>query len=490
MFLLGKGGEGKSRIGLVLKKLMGDAVSNGSIQKVETSCFARADLENRLLMVDDDLNMNALPKTNYIKSIMTAEAKMDVERKGMPLARNDGIDRTSVRNLAVSDKAVGNTQQHNEREKDSYRNPDIIPQRAAWNVHFKKPTASYTDLFAQLETAGTISTRGLKPDATHYCELVFDVNSAYFDNHGGYEFAKQFYEDAYKAAVQIVGGEQYILSAVMHADEINRAMTEALGREVYHYHLHVVYVPVVEKQILWSKRCKDKALVGTVKETVMQVSRSKKWASKPLLDDAGKPVLQKSGKPVLKKSYSVLQDDFFNYMRAAGYTDVERGERGSTEEHLTVTQFKVQREQERLDSLSAQVDQQKQSLAAIQKKSTLTKNALIHAQDVATLGKKTLLGNYSLTEEEFSKLKSQAAHGFMVDVENRQLKQQLSAAQQNSINWQTRYRNLRNEVQPYLDAMRHAPERVRNFFENLLAQKPERTADAPSKASHQKSAEL
>ena len=406
------------------------------------------------------------------------------------MARNDGVDRTSVRNLAVSDKAVGNTQQHNEREKDSYRNPDIIPQRTAWNIHFKKPTASYTDLFSQLETAGTISTRGLKPDATHYCELVFDVNSAYFDNHGGYEFAKQFYEDAYKAAVQIVGGEQYILSAVMHADEINHAMTEALGREVYHYHLHVVYVPVVEKQILWSKRCKDKALVGTVKETVMQVSRSKKWASKPLLDDAGKPIMQKNGKPVLKKSYSVLQDDFFNYMRNAGYTDVERGERGSTEEHLTVTQFKVRREQERLDTLTAQADQQKQSLAAIQKKSTLTKNALIHAQDVATLGKKTLLGNYSLTEEEFSQLKSQAAHGFMVDVENRQLKQQLSAAQQNSINWQTRYRNLRNEVQPYLDAMRHAPERVRYFFENLLAQKPERTADAPSKASHQKSAEL
>ena len=420
------------------------------------------------------------------------------------MARNNGIDRTSVRNLAVSDKAVGNTQQHNEREKDSYRNPDIIPQRTAWNVHFKKPTASYTDLFAQLEAAGTISTRGLKPDATHYCELVFDVNSAYFDNHGGYEFAKQFYADAYKAAVRVVGGEQYILSAVMHADEINRAITEALDREVYHYHLHVVYVPVVEKQILWSKRCKDKALVGTVKETVMQVSRSKKWASKPLLDDAGKPVLQKSGKPVLKKSYSILQDDFFNYMHNAGYTDVERGERGSTEEHLTVTQFKVQREQERLDSLTAQADQKAQSLAktsqtlskkekelaTVQKKAALTQNALIHAQDVASLGKKTLLGNYSLTEEEFSQLKSQAAHGFMVDMENRQLKQQLSAAQQDSIKWQTRYRNLRNEVQPYLDAMRHAPERVRNFFENLLSQKPERTASIPKDRHHEQNAEL
>ena len=415
------------------------------------------------------------------------------------MARNDGVDRTSVRNLAVSDKAVGNTQQHNEREKDSYRNPDIIPQRTAWNVHFKKPTASYTDLFAQLEAAGTISTRGLKPDAIHYCELVFDVNSAYFDNHGGYEFAKQFYEDAYKAAVQIVGGEQYILSAVMHADEINRAMTEALSREVYHYHLHVVYVPVVEKQILWSKRCKDKALVGTVKETVMQVSRSKKWVSKPLLDESGKPVLQKNGKPVLKKSYSVLQDNFFNFMRAAGYTDIERGERGSTEEHLTVTQFKVQREQERLGSLSAQIDQKEQhltqtskalskkekELAIVQKKTVITKDALIHAQDVESLGKRTLLGNYSLTEDELSSLKKQAAHGYVVDVENRQLKQQLAAAKRDCAEWQTRYRDLRNDVQPYLDAMRHAPERVRNFFENLLARKPERTADAPSKASRQ-----
>ena len=420
------------------------------------------------------------------------------------MARNDGIDRTSVRNLAVSDKAVGNTQQHNEREKDSYRNPDIIPQRVAWNVHFKKPAASYTDLFAQMEANGTISTRGLKPDATHYCELIFDVNSAYFDNHGGYEFAKQFYADAYKAAVQIVGGEQYILSAVMHADEINRAMTEALGREVYHYHLHVVYVPVVEKQILWSKRCKDKALIGTVKETVMQVSRSKKWASKPLLDDAGKPVLQKNGKPVLKKSYSILQDDFFNYMRAAGYTDVERGERGSTEEHLTVTQFKVQREQERLGSLSAQIDQKEQhltqtskalskkekELAVVQKKTVITKDALIHAQDVESLGKRTLLGNYSLTEDELSSLKKQAAHGYVVDVENRQLKQQLAAAKRDCAEWQTRYRDLRNDVQPYLDALLHAPERVRNFFENLLSQKPERTASIPKDLHHEQNTEL
>ena len=44
----------------------------------------------------------------------------------------------------------------------------------------------------------------------------------------------------------------------MHADECNRAMSEALGKDVYHYHIHIVYTRVVEKPILWTKRYKDK----------------------------------------------------------------------------------------------------------------------------------------------------------------------------------------------------------------------------------------
>ena len=165
------------------------------------------------------------------------------------MARNDGIDRTVARNQDLETPAdVAKVQEHNEREKDSYSNQDIVPERTALNVHFKSPTDDYVKMFEQMEQDGVISTRGLKPDAVKYGELVFDVNSAYFYNHGGYEFAKQFYADAYKAAAEIVGGEQYILSAVMHADERNRAMSEALGEDVYHYHLHVVYIPVVEKQ--------------------------------------------------------------------------------------------------------------------------------------------------------------------------------------------------------------------------------------------------
>ena len=82
LLILGKGGEGKSRVGLVLRSILGDSMNTSSIQKVEINRFARADLEYKLLMVDDDMKMVALPQTSNIKTIVTLEDKMDIERKG------------------------------------------------------------------------------------------------------------------------------------------------------------------------------------------------------------------------------------------------------------------------------------------------------------------------------------------------------------------------------------------------------------------------
>ena len=420
-----------------------------------------------------------------------ARLLLSKERK-KPMARNDGIDRTFARNqdLPTLDD-VAKVQEHNEREKDSYSNQDIDTTQTHRNVHFKKPTDSYAAMFDQMIADGVISTRGLKADAVKYGELLFDVNSAYFHNHGGYEYAKQFYADAYKAAVEIVGGEQYILSAVMHADERNRAMSEALGEDVYHYHLHVVYIPVVEKQILWSKRCKDEFLRGTVKETITQVSRSKKWESKPVLDENGNPMLNAKGKKILKSSYSVLQDDFFNFMRAAGYTDVERGERGSTEEHLTVTQFKVQAEQQRLEAVTGQVTQAEQSLAdakaatekqkkkleALKKETQAAKSVAMTAHEIESMGKKNpITGNVTMTADECRTLKDYAVSSFAEKSEKLKYKQKFEQADKNAKIWKDRfeklnkdYEELKQKAQPFLDAIEIASEKVWAFINAILA---------------------
>ena len=82
MVIKGNGGEGKSQIGAVLGALLGSNMKDGSIGKISENRFARADLEHILLCVDDDMRMEALRQTNYVKSIVTAQGQMDLERKG------------------------------------------------------------------------------------------------------------------------------------------------------------------------------------------------------------------------------------------------------------------------------------------------------------------------------------------------------------------------------------------------------------------------
>lgn len=89
LLLTGKGGEGKSRVGFVLQSLLGSNMKTGSISKVENSPFARADLQNMLVMVDDDMKMEALTQTNNIKAIVTAELPMDLEKKGQQSYQGD-----------------------------------------------------------------------------------------------------------------------------------------------------------------------------------------------------------------------------------------------------------------------------------------------------------------------------------------------------------------------------------------------------------------
>ena len=82
LYLDGTFQEGKSQIGVVLSRLFGCNMKDGSIGKISENRFARADLEHTLLCVDDDMRMEALRQTNYVKSIVTAQGQMNLERKG------------------------------------------------------------------------------------------------------------------------------------------------------------------------------------------------------------------------------------------------------------------------------------------------------------------------------------------------------------------------------------------------------------------------
>ncbi len=378
-----------------------------------------------------------------------------------------------MRNKAYPRSNFSIRERHNERKNEIYSNPDIVQDRSHLNISFKGCDGTYTQAFDQLLEEGTISTRGLKPDADVFAEMVFDVNTLYFDEHGGYDYAKDFFAEAYKMAVQEVGGEQYILSAVMHADERNKSLSEELGRDVFHYHLHVVYIPVVEKEIRWTKRCKDKALVGTVREVIYQVSHSKKWASVKAVDEQGEPIRAENGKAVLIPSYSLLQDRFFEHMRNAGFKDFERGVRGSTTQHLSVLDYKIQQDNAKLARIEKQVEAQQKELATVSNQLIVERQTSKTFHELDELGRKKMFGKVTLTEQDYKEVISLAKEGVLSRGKIDSLKRQLQGATARLWDLEDKLTRLVMSTRDFKEAMRLAPERVQAVFAEIFSRDQE-----------------
>ena len=419
-------------------------------------------------------------------------------------------DRCVVRNQAYQKKEFSIRERHNERKNEHYYNADIQSDRKHLNVHFKQSDQTYSKTFDHLLAEGKISTRGQKANAKVFDELVFDVNSEYFDRNGGYEYAKSFFEAAYQLAIQEAGGEEYILSAVMHADERNKALSEKMGYDLFHYHLHVVYIPVVDKEILWTKRCKDQALVGTVKEVIKQVSHSKKW-----------PRFKANGRWV--NSYSLLQDRFFEHMQAAGFTGFERGERGSTAEHLEVLDYKIQQDQARADALVQVVEQkqetaaaldvaiqskeqtaakldekaeaQKKQLAKLNSKTTVAKQAVATFADIDRMGNKhTITGNVSLSPADWQTVSDLAKEGVKSRSLIAELKKKLSELMHKIAELEKRLKQYEGlgvtDTMRYYEAMQRAPRRLAETVADIRRQPPEKQVPGRSAPEPRRSTDL
>ena len=356
---------------------------------------------------------------------------------------------------------ISKFERHDERKNATYSNTNIVAERTPMNIYFKRYDLTLNQKFDEMVKKGQISTRGLKSNAKIYNELVFDVNSLYFEQNGGYEFAKRFYEKAYNFAEKEMGTEN-ILTAVLHADELNTALTEEFGKEIYHYHLHVIAIPVVQKEIKYSKRCKDKSLVGKTKEVINQVSHSKKWKSDQAVDGNGTPLYDEKGKPILIKSYSLLQDRFYQYMFDNGYRGFIRGIKGSTAEHLENLDFKIKKDKERLKEISNKIEEKEITFDNIMKFDKQIKG-------VSDLGKhKRFSKKIELEPQDYENLVNYAKKGIVADKEIYERDTKIEILRNTLNKWIEKYDGLVEKTKEYFHAIKLAPQRVADFFKTLF----------------------
>jgi hypothetical protein len=139
------------------------------------------------------------------------------------------------------------------------------------------------------------------------CEFLITSDRDFFERLGE-EKTKRFFSDAYDFVSLKVGREKFIVSAGVHMDEKSP-------------HMHVSYIPVIKG--------KDRN-----KNPCLRINCSEFWKG--------------------RDSYSRLQDEYYDFISSRGYF-LERGEKGSTTEHLSVSEYKLKKTMELITELTEQV---------------------------------------------------------------------------------------------------------------------------------------
>jgi len=134
----------------------------------------------------------------------------------------------------------------------------------------------------------------------------------------------------------------------------------------------------VDKEVKWSKRCKDPSLVGTTKEVIKQVSHSKKW-----------PRIKTENGWI--NSYSLLQDRYYEHMKTAGFDGFERGQRGSTTEHLSVLGYQIQQDTNRAAALNEMIAGKQKAAAILDKKLVKGQERLTNLSEKIAVAKQNAL---------------------------------------------------------------------------------------------------
>ncbi|MED2348894.1 MobV family relaxase [Bacillus thuringiensis] len=190
---------------------------------------------------------------------------------------------------------VKGLQIHNQREKESHSNSDIIHERTEQNydlIHDKEKV-DYKKLIQDRIDNGVVSNRAIRKDAVVCCSFMISASPDYMNSLSQVE-QRRFFEESLRFLKGRYGEENFVYASV-HVDEKTP-------------HMHVGMVPVNEKQ---------------------KLSAYSFFKSKSELHD--------------------LQDKIYEHVKEKGF-DIERGV-SSDRKHLSTQRFKAVTLQQEIEEL-------------------------------------------------------------------------------------------------------------------------------------------
>lgn len=248
-------------------------------------------------------------------------------------------------------------QRHNQRETDNHSNEDIDTDRSNLNYDLVNvEPIKYKEQIHEIINSQRKSTRAIRKDAVLVDEWIVTSDKNFFENLQTPEETRQFFQTAVEYFSDRCGS-QNIAYATVHLDETTP-------------HMHMGIVPMVDG------RLSSKAMFS-------------------------------------RQALKEIQEEFPKYLRDKGY-EIERGFRGSEQQHLSVPEYKevqqkvaeVKQEIPKLemkrDVLEQQIFRTKKNLDFVQKTSNykdfITKHILSEGKTTKLLGKEQV----KFSEENFN----------------------------------------------------------------------------------------
>lgn len=187
-------------------------------------------------------------------------------------------------------------QRHNQRETENHSNPDIDISRSHLNYDLvNDEPVNYREQVKNIIDSQRISQRAVRKDAVLVDEWIITSDKEFFEDL--YDFGtKEFFETALDYFAERCG-KQNIAYAMVHFDETTP-------------HMHLGVVPMVEGKL----------------------------SSKQMFD---------------RKALKDIQEELPEHLKANGF-NIERGMKGSERKHLTVEEYKENRQE--LDRIKAELN--------------------------------------------------------------------------------------------------------------------------------------
>lgn len=260
---------------------------------------------------------------------------------------------------------------HNQRERESKTNFDIDKSKSSLNYDLVNDgPIDYNERVKEIIDSQKVGDRKTRKDAVVVNELLVTSDKDFFDGLSPSEQSR-FFQESFKLFSERYG-KQNIAYATVHYDEKTP-------------HLHIGVVPMHEGKL------------------------------------QGKNVFN-------RKELMWIQDNFPEHMKKLGF-DLQRGEKGSTREHIESQIFKKQTLEESLEKLSQELSGGREEIENITK--TLSEDVLVPFERKEVEKVKTGVmryeeretDNYVLTPEQFELLEKKVRAARHVAKENERIKE-------------------------------------------------------------------